>query len=79
MTTPSPNPSGRGARLVRLSFNPSSDSTVDAIKSAAAALIDQIDQLDVDDVDDLRARALAVTHIETGAMFAVKAATATKP
>lgn len=79
MTAPLPNPDGRGARLVRLSFNPSGDSAVDAIKSAAAALIDQVDSLETEDMEGVRARALAVTHFETGAMFAVKAATATKP
>jgi hypothetical protein len=56
-----------GAKRVRESFNPSKDSMVDKIKRYTADLIDP------------RLAALAQTAYEEAAMWAVKAATTTKP
>ncbi len=56
---------------VRASFNPSDKPRVDRIKLLAAALISEIE-----DGPSSREAALAVTNIEQGAMWAVKAATA---
>ena len=65
-----------GARLVRIDFNVSASSDVDEIKRAAAELIDRIEALDGSLPDAGRHQALAITSIEQGAMWAVKAATA---
>lgn len=66
-----------GEYLVGISFNPSADPRVDEIKRKTAELID----LCHDDRDNPtkpeagRCWALAITHYETAAMWAVKAAT----
>lgn len=66
----------RGEYLVGTSFNPSGSSTVDKIKALAAELIDVCDELMEDrDRPGAREAALAITNIEQGAMWAVKAAT----
>jgi hypothetical protein len=65
----------KGQFRVGISFNPSSDPNVDAIKTAAAALIDLIDALPQQDAEQARLKSLAQTHIEDAAMWAVKAAT----
>lgn len=49
-------------------FNPSSIEEVDQIKTKAIELIDLIES----SVSDQRRKALAITHIETAAMFAIK-------
>lgn len=64
-----------GAARVRVSFNPSADSTVDQIKSATAALIDQCDAMLQTDGEARRLASLAMTAYEEAAMWAVKAAT----
>lgn len=73
-----------GEYRVGISFNPSKDPAVDEIKRAAADLIDLIDRIDTIDDDDsevlhdsevLRLKALAMTHVEDAAMWAVKACT----
>lgn len=71
-----------GEYKVGISFNPSGNQEVDAIKKLAAVLIDTINGIAVgDDATDatvsevMRLKALAMTHVETAAMFAVKAAT----
>ena len=64
-----------GAQRVRLDFNPSSDTAVDRIKRAGAALIDAVD----DEPGDSRLKALAMTAAEEGAMWGVKAVTAPPP
>lgn len=61
-----------GQQRVRMSFNPSADSTVDRIKLQTAALIDLCEELKS---KDPRLAALAQTHYEDAAMWAVKAAT----
>lgn len=71
-----------GEFKVRTNFNASGDSYVDAIKKKAAELIDFIDQSALrPDADERQTRefgrlkALAMTDIESAAMWAVKAAT----
>ena len=68
-----------GERRVGLNFNPSKPGTVDVLKEKAAELIDLIEQ--ISDGSNAkpqcrRWKAIAQTEIETGAMYAVKAATA---
>jgi hypothetical protein len=66
-----------GARLVRASFNPSASSAVDQIKAACADLITTLDGARVGASPEAeRCYSLAITHLETAAMFAVKGATA---
>ena len=68
-----------GERRVGLNFNPSKTGTVDVLKEKAAELIDLIEQIpDGSNANPqcLRWKAIAQTEIETGAMYAVKAATA---
>jgi hypothetical protein len=66
-----------GEYRVGISFNPSKNPAVDEIKRAAADLIDLIDDIKSgDDSKEIpRLKALAMTHIEDAAMWAVKAAT----
>jgi hypothetical protein len=65
-----------GEYRVGINFNPSKDPVVDAIKRAAADLIDLIDTNVLgDNAEVARLKALAMTHIEDSAMWAVKAAT----
>ena len=66
----------KGERLVRVDFNVSGSSEVDQIKTEAARLIDRIEALPAPDGDTGRHKALAITAIEEGAMWGVKAATA---
>jgi hypothetical protein len=65
-----------GEYRVGITSNLGGNKMVNNIKRAAAALIDLIDTLgDVDESGECaRLRALAMTHIEDGAMWAVKAA-----
>jgi hypothetical protein len=65
-----------GEDRVRVKFNPSADSLVDKIKQKSAELIDLCEALKE---KDARLAALAQTHYEDAAMWAVKAATAGKP
>jgi hypothetical protein len=71
-----------GQKRVRIDFNPSADDAVGQIKKGAADLIDQVfnlptpDGMHPQDVSEfMRYKALAMTDIETAAMYAVKAAT----
>lgn len=61
-----------GEDRVRIKFNPSADSKVDQIKNKTAELIDLCETLKP---LDARLVALAQTHYEDAAMWAVKAAT----
>lgn len=69
-------------RRVRASFNPSSNPLVDEIKAKSAELIDLCERIKKQYEgtqpfnDVLRLCALAQTHYEDAAMWAVKAATA---
>lgn len=72
----------KGEYRVGISFNPSANGVVDKIKSAAADLIDLVETIEASDktntgqvVEVMRLKALAQTHIEDAAMWAVKAAT----
>jgi hypothetical protein len=65
----------KGEYRVGINFNPSADSTVDKIKRQAADLIDLIETIPVDVEERIRLKALAQTHVEDAAMWAVKAAT----
>lgn len=75
----------KGEYRVGITFNPSNDDMVGKIKRAAADLIDLIEGIPAPVVDTLstaqqsnevaRLKALAQTHIEDAAMWAVKAAT----
>lgn len=51
-------------------FNPSNNSNIDAIKAKALEFESVINE----NTPDGRRRAIALTHLETAAMFAVKAA-----
>lgn len=72
-----------GERRVRTEFNPSRDTMVDQIKQKSAELIDLCDRLpgpgkdrgDMTYAEFRRLMALAQTHYEDAAMWAVKAAT----
>jgi hypothetical protein len=71
-----------GQYRVGVSFNPSRDTYVHKIKIAGAALIDLIDRLPPTEGADsnalaeiARLRSIAITQIEGGLHFAVKAAT----
>lgn len=66
-----------GESRVRLGFNPSQNTTVDEIKRKTAELIDLCEQIKADaaSAEATRCCALAQTHYEDAAMWAVKAAT----
>lgn len=67
-----------GQYRVGTSFNPSANPVVDEIKQKAADLIDAIDRIQItSDPPDAVARlkAVAMTEVESAAMWAVKAAT----
>jgi len=65
-----------GEYRVGISFNPGGNKDVDKIKRAAADLIDLIDgSPKLDSPEAVRPVALAMTHIEDAAMWAVKAVT----
>jgi hypothetical protein len=65
-----------GADRVRFSFNPGANKTVETLKYKSAELIDLVDQLRGENPEVNRLVALAQTHYEDAAMWAVKAATA---
>lgn len=73
----------KGEYRVGINFNPSADDMVGKIKRAAADLIDLIDLIETITASDGgeqynevgRLKALAQTHVEDAAMWAVKAAT----
>lgn len=75
----------RGEYRVGIDFNPSGDDLVGRIKRQAADMIDLIDTITGDDPTSSKAgevarlKALAQTHIENAAMWAVKAATKPAP
>ena len=71
----------RGEYRVGVSFNPSGNDIVHQIKQQSADLIDLIESIPGAEMRDIRGsevgrlKALAQTHIEDAAMWAVKAAT----
>jgi hypothetical protein len=64
-----------GEYRVGITFNPGGNPRVDEIKRKAADLIDYINDRIAGDGEVLRLQALAMTHIEDAAMWAVKAET----
>ena len=68
-----------GEYKVGISFNPGNNEMVNKIKRGAADLIDLVNSISTDGHNSIseveRLKALAMTHIEDGAMWAVKAAT----
>ena len=69
----------RGEAIIRTDFNASGANVVDELKSDFARLFDKVDALREAGERSERSRcvALSLTHLETAAMYAVKAATAT--
>lgn len=70
----------KGEMRVGISFNPSGDTNVTRLKQAAADLINMIEDLPKSEKTEVaseqgRLKALAQTHVEDAAMWAVKAAT----
>lgn len=69
----------KGEYRVGIDFNPSGDDMVGRLKRAAADLIDLVEEIeaqpDAEVPEVQRLKALAQTHIEDAAMWAVKAAT----
>ena len=64
-----------GERRVGVDFNPGRNPRIDSIKVKAAALIDLIHEIPGDGIrETARCKATAMTAIEDGAMWAVKAA-----
>lgn len=67
-----------GETRVRLNFNPSANQDVESIKRLAAAFIDKVQELKSQgsaSSEQQRLYALAQTHAEDAAMWAVKGAT----
>lgn len=65
-----------GEYRVGVSFNPSGSSAVDRIKATAAALIDELAPIAGErDHPGARCASIAMTEIESAAMWAVKAVT----
>lgn len=66
-----------GQKAVGISFNPSNDSRVDRIKQLSANLIDEIHGLrsETSSAEVKRMSSLAISEIQTGQMWGVKAAT----
>ena len=66
-----------GEYRVGITFNPGNNPIVDEIKRLAADLIDCFDEhIDGEEGPEIaRLRALAMTHVEDAAMWAVKAVT----
>lgn len=74
----------KGEYRVGINFNPAGADTVNKIKRAAADLIDLIESITASDGGEqynevARLKALAQTHVEDAAMWAVKAATKPAP
>ena len=68
----------RGETIIRTDFNPSSDSAVDELKQGFARLFDKTEAVREPGERSERSRcvAIALTHLETAAMYAVKGLTA---
>ena len=66
-----------GEKAVGLNFNPSNDSRVDRIKKACAVVIDELNDLrnETTSGEVKRQCSVAITEIQTGQMWGVKAAT----
>jgi hypothetical protein len=66
-----------GEKAVGLTFNPSGDPTVEAIKRKCADLIDELHnmRLNPPDSEIERMLSIAITDLQSAQMWAVKAAT----
>lgn len=66
-----------GEKAVGITFNPSYDPTVEAIKRKCADLIDEINELRTNqpNAEIARMASIAITELQTAQMWAVKAAT----
>ena len=64
---------GPGFNRVGVLFNPTANKDIYDIKTMAAELIDKINRIETDDGEIARLKALAMTAIEEGAMWGVKA------
>jgi hypothetical protein len=66
-----------GEFRVGIDFNPGKNQTVDKLKRAMADFIDYVSEMETTgDINEVnRLKALAMTHAEDAAMWAVKAAT----
>lgn len=64
-----------GEYRVGITFNPGGNEMVDKLKRAAADFIDLVETIKSDVPEANRLKALAMTHAEDAAMWAVKAAT----
>ena len=64
-----------GEERVRVNFNVAGSSEVDEVKLTTAALIDGMEELKHNAPEAARCAALAQTHYEVAAMWAVKALT----
>lgn len=74
----------KGEMRVGITFNPSSSALVDQLKRQAADFIDLVNTIDSDSHTPLgnergRLKSIAMTEIESAAMWAVKAATKSEP
>ena len=67
-----------GEYRVGIGFNPSGDPLVSELKARAAQFIDLCLTISSEDGERARLIALAMTHAEDAAMWAVKAATKTR-
>lgn len=65
----------KGEERVRVTFNPSNQDYVFQLKSLGAQMINLIEEHSTNQVEVLRLKALAMTAIEEGTMWAVKMAT----
>lgn len=77
MTEPAQREMTFGEKAVGLTFNPSGDPTVEAIKRKCADLIDEIHELRTNqpNAEIARMASIAITELQTAQMWAVKAAT----
>ena len=66
-----------GEKAVGLSFNPSGDDAVHALKVAYAAIIDRLAEArnNADSPEQARLASIAITEAQTAQMWAVKAVT----
>jgi phage tail tape-measure protein len=66
-----------GEFRVGIDFNPGKNPTVDTLKKMMAGFIDMVSEMETTgDINEVnRLKALAMTHAEDAAMWAVKAAT----
>lgn len=71
------SPGSIGAQRVGISFNPSADHRVDSIKQKAAILINEIHEYFqlIESSEAKRCFAVAMTEVESAAMWAVKGVT----